>query len=358
VAPVTTEKTGRAPGAGRAAVLGLAWLCGLGLAAPALAAPKTDVVTLVNGDRITGEVKGLEQGQLKLKTDAAGTIYVEWGKIASLKTDQYLQVELQSGVRHHGQAPEAANDATLRVVEDGQPQAIRLADIVRIDPIEQGELLKRLDGYLTAGYNFTKANDLQTFTFTGGLSARTEQRKWSLDGSTSLTSQQGNDDNKRWNLVGQWRRFLRDRWFADGWGSFESNDELALDFRALVGGDIGRYLLQTNEREWGAYAGLAYNDESYTGRDQQDSLEALFGTQYSFFRYDHPEVSLNAMLNVYPSLTESGRLRAETKVYSRYEIVKDLFFEVSLYGSYDNQPGDRADSNSDYGLTTSLGYSF
>jgi hypothetical protein len=31
---------------------------------------------------------------------------------------------------------------------------------------------------------------------------------------------------------------------------------------------------------------------------------------------------------------------------------------VSLYGSYDSDPGENAISNSDYGLTTSLGYSF
>jgi len=55
-----------------------------------LAAPKTDVVVLVNGDRITGEIKSLEYNQLKLSTYHMGTLYIEWDKIASLETDQYL----------------------------------------------------------------------------------------------------------------------------------------------------------------------------------------------------------------------------------------------------------------------------
>lgn len=341
----------------QAASLLMALLCGIGLAAPALAAPNTDVVTLTNGDRITGEVKNLQQGQLKLKTDAAGTIYIEWDKIASLQTSQYLRIELQSGLRYYGQAPDAA-EQKLRVVAEGQAQEVRLADVVRLDPIEQGALLQRLDGYLTAGYNYTKSNELQTFTFTGGLSSRTETRKWSLDGSTTLTSQQGNEDSKRWTLQGQWRHYLEGRWFTDGVAGFESNNELGLDLRTLAGGDIGRYLVRTNEQEWGVHAGLTYNEERYAGQGSQGSVEAVFGTQYSFFRYDRPEASLNAVLNLYPSLTESGRFRAATSVYTRYEIVKDLFFEVSLYGSYDNQPGEHAVSNSDYGLTTSLGYSF
>jgi hypothetical protein len=41
------------------------------------AQPKTDVVRLLNGDRITGEVIALERGRLQLKTDDAGTIYIE-----------------------------------------------------------------------------------------------------------------------------------------------------------------------------------------------------------------------------------------------------------------------------------------
>ena len=53
------------------------------LAMPAIAA-KTDVIVLVNGDRITGEVKNLSYGQLKFKTDHMGTVYIEWDKIASV----------------------------------------------------------------------------------------------------------------------------------------------------------------------------------------------------------------------------------------------------------------------------------
>ena len=72
------------------------------LAGAADAADKTDVVTFVNGDRLTGEIKGLEQGRLSFKTDATGTIAIEWDKVATLQTDQFLQVELASGLRYFG----------------------------------------------------------------------------------------------------------------------------------------------------------------------------------------------------------------------------------------------------------------
>ena len=47
----------------------------------AIAANKTDVVTFVNGDRLTGEVKSLERGRLRFKTDATDTISIEWDNV-------------------------------------------------------------------------------------------------------------------------------------------------------------------------------------------------------------------------------------------------------------------------------------
>ena len=55
-----------------------------GFAANVLAQGRTDVVSLANGDRITGEVMRLERGRLEFKTDDAGTLYLEWDKLASV----------------------------------------------------------------------------------------------------------------------------------------------------------------------------------------------------------------------------------------------------------------------------------
>ena len=58
------------------------------------------------------------------------------------------------------------------------------------------------------------------------------------------------------------------------------------------------------------------------------------------------------------TITSSGRYRAQLNSYWRQEIVIDFFFELSLYGTYDSQPPEGALQTSDYGLVTSIGYSF
>jgi hypothetical protein len=327
--------------------------------ASALGAPKTDIVVFHNGDRLTGEVKGLDRGRLNFDTDATGTISVEWAHLASLESRQVLQVELTSGIRYTGQFLAAARGKLHVDPLDGEAaREFDLDDVVRIDPIDQGSLWARLDGYVTAGYDYTKANHLQNSTFTGGLSFRDERVLRSLDASGTMTTQDTVEDSSRYDVTANVRRFMANRRFYQGWLSFEGNDELGLDLRSTLGGGFGTYLAQTSRQEWAVVAGFAANREDFASQDTNESLEAILGTQYSFFRYDQPEANVDASLYVLPSLTESGRVRSEAKLRSRYEIIDDLFFEISLYGSYDTDADATADSKSDYGLTTSLGYSF
>ena len=49
---------------------------------PCWARPKSDVVTLRNGDRVTCEIKSLYAGLLECSTDAMGTLKIESDEIA------------------------------------------------------------------------------------------------------------------------------------------------------------------------------------------------------------------------------------------------------------------------------------
>ncbi len=90
---------------------------------PTCWAAKTDLVTLANGDRITGEVKAIEQGRLVFSTDDLGTVRIEWDKVAQLVSRRTHEVELVDGTRHFGvlRAPPAEQVPVLLIGEDGRP---------------------------------------------------------------------------------------------------------------------------------------------------------------------------------------------------------------------------------------------
>ena len=150
---------------------------------------------------------------------------------------------------------------------------------------------------------------------------------------------------------------MPDRYYYEATLEFTHNQELGLDLRSLVGATFGRYLVQGQGREWRAGAGLAASAEEGSDGSRRESLEAVLTTSLRLFRFDSPETNVTANLTLLPSLTESGRLRGEGSLELRHEIVNDLFFEISLYDSYDNEASEGAESN-DWSIVTGLGYSF
>ncbi len=83
------------------------------LARPASAA-RTDVVTLVNGDRITGEIVVLDRGQLQFKTDDAGTIVIEWLKLTGVEANRQFEILTADGRHFLGSL--ARTVAAIRIV--------------------------------------------------------------------------------------------------------------------------------------------------------------------------------------------------------------------------------------------------
>lgn len=322
-------------------------------------AAKTDVVTLVNGDRITGEVKEVAYGQLKFSTDDMGTLYIEWSKVATLTTTRTLQLELADGRRVVGRdAARGATPGTVRLrSDDAAAVEMSLASIVRVAPLEDGAWPQRLDGSLSVGYSFTQAQNIQVFNLGASVGSRDQRQQWRVSLDSQLASRSDGPTSQRAALVGTRERFLADRWYREGTVSFTRNQELGLDLRSLVGVGVGRYLVQLADTEWRAGAGIAATAEQLIDGSSRESVELQLGTTFNIYRFDSPQVNLAASLMVLPSLSESGRVRGEATIRLRREMVKDLFLDLSLYDSYDNRAVAGAPSN-DWGMSTSLGYSF
>jgi len=152
---------------------------------------------------------------------------------------------------------------------------------------------------------------------------------------------------------------MKNRWFINGGLSFDQNDELGLNLRTSVSGGGGRFLRQSNSMLFALDAGLQFSREDLVGTaEETDSLEATFTAKWDWFLFHDPELDWSTTIDVIPSLTESGRVRGEFDTSLKWEIIGDLKWGFSLYGSFDNQPQSDAGSTSDYGVNTSLTYEF
>src|ERR1043166_5958912 len=62
------------------------------------AVAKSDVVVLKNGDRMTGEIKGLQRGELRIKSDyMAEAVRLDWSKVESLESKSTFMIWLVDG---------------------------------------------------------------------------------------------------------------------------------------------------------------------------------------------------------------------------------------------------------------------
>lgn len=323
-------------------------------------ADKTDIIEMRNGDRVTCEIKRLERGQLKVSTDSMGTIFIEWEDIARITSKETYVVELEDGTRLDGSLAVASGEHDLLLQHDGGSQVVSMADVVWLDPLKLDTvIIKRWDGSVSAGFDTTKANRDTSLSASFDARRRAEDFLLNFAGSVYSRSRDDSDDSLRANLSAVYRHLLQDRWYWAGLGSLERNDELGIDLRSLGGAGLGRFLVQSGRSLWSVTSGLDVINEQRA--DDEDStkndIEAFFNTEFEFFTYDTPKTTLITSLTVYPSLTESGRVRSDLNFALRQEIITDLFVELSLYDSYDSDPPESGTRN-DYGIVTSLGYSF
>jgi hypothetical protein len=337
-------------------------------AVPDLVLASRDVVIFDNGDRLTGEVKSLERGKLRFKTDATGTIAIEWDDVAFLTSDQNLQTETEDGVRYLGHLLETREARQLLVQTDSGPVPLELGSVTLMAPIEERGL-DRLDGEVSAGINFAKAEQISTSNVSVDLNYRTESRVITID-FDALVTDSGDDEQKPSQSSGldlSYNRLLPERWVAGGTMNFERNEEQGLDLRSSVGAGVGRYLRQTNSSILLLSGGLLLTREQRAEADNvlpaadaitDDFLEASVKLRWDWFRYDAPELDLTTTLHIIPNLSESGEYRGEFEIKLKWEIVEDLFWSLSLKDTYDSKVLEFEGDKNDYSLITSVGWEF
>jgi hypothetical protein len=335
----------------------VAWLvvCLLAGARP-VAAADTDLVVLRNGDRLHGEIKGMQYGRLQLSTTSMSTVYVEWDKVVGLVSPNFFEFELTDGSRYYGSL-EPADAGLLAVALEGQTTALAAPRVVRIRPIKSS-FWDRIDGSISLGASYTRSSEIGQGSLTISVGTKRPAFEVTTDFSTTITVQPGQDDQSRTVLSASYLKLLRNRWFVPGTGKLESNNDLGLDLRSSAGVGIGRYVVQTNRSLLGAAGGLVVNRENPVEGDSTTNVEAFAGATYEYFTYDTPKTSIDVTFLLFPSLSVGGRYRTDVSLSLSREIVKDFTIGMTAYDSYDSKPPAGSSSTHDFGISLNVGWTF
>jgi hypothetical protein len=185
-------------------------------ALPAPSKSVDDVVVLKNGDRLTGEIKGLQRGELKFKPGyMADAARLDWSKVVRLESKGVYLILLADGRLITGSLRLSPASAALAgnflIGSDGDAVGARQTEVLKITPVEAG-FFRQLEGAVDFGFTYTSGNDqyqaelLSSATYRRGEHSVTAP----LDSVFSGQTEGGSSARNQFTL--DYRKQLTPRW--------------------------------------------------------------------------------------------------------------------------------------------------
>jgi len=318
-----------------------------------------DIVTLVNGDRLTGVVRRVADGALTLQSKLAGTVQIPWRNIQSMQTDGNFSVLTDSGHRLDGQL--TLEDARIVITgQDRDPLTVPSGEIARVVRGERQrgarKVLSALEGSGDIGYSVARGNQNQMRSSVGAAVGYTSaQYQFSGRLSSLFAKQDDARSQSRHALNARLDRFVNDRSFAYALTGLERNERRLLNLRSRLGGGMGWRVRTSGNTNLSLLGGMAYVHERLREQPNRSTVESFGGMEWStsLFRV----VRLNTQLTIHPNLLDTSRVRVEYDGTFRVPIAGRFTYSLRLFDRYDTRPAAMVARN-DYGVVTGLGVVF
>jgi hypothetical protein len=324
-------------------------------------AQKNDTIYLMNGDRITGELKKYESGLLTLKTEGISTINIEWDKISTMYSSKYFEIVKKTGFSYFGSIIKSKNKGFIGIGISNDTVPEPISDVVEITPIKS-IFWKKFSGSIDLGLSYYKSTNTLQYYFDGVVNYRGRKDLFTLGLNMMISNQKISDtiikSNK--NDIGlDYYHFFQGRWWGGLGTKYQQNTELDLDYRYQLGLGAGYDFVHTNPIRFYAMGGLLVNREKPTDSvSSSTNFEGLIAAKFTWLKYRHPKVDISTDINFFPSLSVKNRYRMESNLSAKYEVFRDFFLGLAYYDNYDSKPSGGGPALNDWSVVFTIGYSF
>ena len=337
-------------------------------------AQKTDSVTVLNGDRMLGEIKGLQRGQLEFKTDAMGTVYVKWPKVVTVKTDKTFEIQLDDGRVLFGSLIPGSQDSVV-IKTDSQSVSVATQRVVSLQRLKPS-FWESLDGSVNLGLAFTQQNAKTDLNLSGDIHyahrGTADSTRHTLNFSklrrgfaftklsynSTFSRQDSTEDIKRLTVGVSHLNQLKNRWFWLLTLVGEQNSQLSLDYRGTVAAGVGHFLVQTNKLDLALLVAPGYSREQYTGGSPDKTIPLIIAADVEYFTWGTLDTNVSSRLSVLPILDNWGRWRVNFNLTAKREVLKNVYINVGVTEAYDSDPTAADANKNDFSFNTSFGWSF
>ena len=340
-------------------------MCLLLWVAPLMARESTDVIVMKNGDHLTGEIKGLNQGVLYISMQyILGTSDVQWSQVDHIESNQLFLVKTEDGMVYTGTLStadvEKGRPMTIEVVEASARKVnLERAKVIQMDTTSE-HFWQRFNGTINSGISYSKGNQSTQYNLSSDVEYPRERWQAGASYNSTLSTSTGVTATTRNQLTLEAQRLLRwNNWFYAGTAAFLQSSEQSIDLQTSLGGGVGRLLSNTNHAKIYVLGGFGWQRTQYAPNlavsNPQEVFTGLVGAGVRLFRFN--KTTLDTTVTLLPAITQPGRLYTNLNATYYIKISGALSWNVSFYGNWDNQPPPTF-SGSDYGTSSGLSITF
>lgn len=223
-----------------------------------------DTLELTNGDRLSGTVVRLADGELVFETDWAGELTVDWEHVDTVTTDAPMAVLTAEGMELVGTLAPGEDADVLQVTpaELAAPVEVPRRAVAAIQP--PGRPPVRVQGHLAAGLVDSRGNtESRSLYAEGQVIARTDRSRFTLGGQGTRAETNGRTTADSQRVWLGYDHFVSERVFL-GASSRLSRDEFTdVELRSSLGLSAGFHFFDSKRTTLAAQLGASYVDENF-----------------------------------------------------------------------------------------------
>ncbi len=333
-----------------------AWMMVLAVAISAVAFG--DEVILNNGDRLTGEVKSVDGGKMKVATAMAGTVEVNLSDVKTFSTDKPIELVLEDGtvlkqpivqgapgqISTGGKGPVLGNAIPIASIKKVNPPAVKWTGA-----LTAGAILARGNTHTdsaNAAFEAVRRAEIDRITLNASYNYAREKTEGS---SPRVTSE-------NWSAAGKYDYFIGDKWYVYGNAKVERDHIANLDIRFTPGVGAGYQWIESARTNFNTEGGLTWVYERFTDPEStRDYVAARLA--YHYDRKLNDNVTFIHNLEILPSLEDFGQYILNVDAGIRARLTETFFGELKVVAQQNTQPAE-GKSDWDTRYIANVGWTF
>jgi hypothetical protein len=309
-------------------------------------------VMMKNGDIISGQVKKILDGELFIKPEYADEFSVDMSAVESIRSDMLYEVEMMDGSEVVAKFS-GGTDGRQVLTVDNEELSISMTDLLEAsEPDPWYDRVSHIDvNMVWNGGNTDSRNNL--FFFDTNLKTGNHRQLFELTVRRDETKGISTKEQDLFSYNYNW--IFNEPWYLGVTAGFERDPVRELDYRHGLGVLIGRDIFNDRHKHFTISAGAGYTREE-VGGEKDSGPSALWHLRYE---HDLKGGDIEFFHNQTLIIQSYGNHNTILKTNSgfRYDLLKDIYANVSLRYDYETDPAPGAENN-DSTLVFGLGAEF